>query len=108
MDLALEAHPQRAATRGLASRDDPAHPFQAQGQTLFNGDGGFHTITAMAIPDAQAQRDASSAAPPKTEQHLFAIVPPVFALPIGRPRRSWGLRFVLIDTLEGNRGGVLV
>src|SRR5215468_5683998 len=80
MDLALEAHTQRAATIGLAIRDDPTHPCQSQGQTLFNGDRGFHTIAAIAISPSEPQGDAAISTHAETEQHLFEIVPPIFAM----------------------------
>jgi hypothetical protein len=39
---------------------------------------------------------------------LFEVVTPVFAMPVGRPRRPRRLRFVLIGPIEGNRGGILM
>jgi len=80
-NLALEAHAQRAATIGLAISNDPTHPFQPQGQTLCNGDGGFHTIAAIAIAHPEPQRDAAISTHAETEQHLFEIVPPSLLCP---------------------------
>jgi hypothetical protein len=85
-----------------------AWTFQAQSQTFLNRERGFHTITAIAIPDAQAQRDASIAAHPKTEQHLLEIVTAIFAMAIGRAGCLGRLRFVLIGPIEGNGRGVLM
>jgi hypothetical protein len=87
---------------------DPTHPLQAQGQTLLNRQWGFHTITAIAIPHTETQEDPSIPTHPETEQHLFEVSTPIFAMPVGRPRRLRRLRFVLIGPLEGNRGGILL
>src|SRR5262247_4590198 len=108
MDLVLEAHAQRAATIGLAISDDPTQPFQPQGQTLFNGYWGFHTIAAIAIPHTEPQRDAAISTHAETEQHLFEIVPPIFAMPVGGPRCLWCLGFLCICPIERNRRGVLM
>jgi hypothetical protein len=62
----------------------------------------------MAIPDAQAQRDASIAAHPKTAQHLLAIVTAILAMARGRAGCLWSLRFGLIGPIEDNGRGVLM
>jgi hypothetical protein len=108
IDLVLDTDTQGTATIGLTSRDDATHPLPTSGQTLRNGYRGFHTITAVAIAQAHTQGYAPIPAHAKTQQDLFEIVPPVFAMPISRPRRPWRLRCVLIGPIEGNRGGVLV
>ena len=104
----FQTQAQGAATIGLTIRHDPTHPLQAQGQTLLNRDGRFHTITAVAIPQAEAQGQPAIPTHAETEEHLFEIVTPVFAMPIGRPGRLRGLRFVLIRPIERNGRGVLM
>ena len=104
----LETHAQRAATIGLTIRDDPTHPLQAQGQTLFNRHRGFSTIAAVAIAYTEAQGYAAIPTHAQTKEHLFEIVTTVFAMPVGRPRSPRRLRFVLIGPIECNRGGVLM
>jgi hypothetical protein len=104
----LETHTQRAATLRLTIRNDPTDPLQAQGQALFNRHRGFDTIAAVAVAYTEAQGYATIPAHAKAEEHLFAVVTPVFAMPVGRPRSPRQLWFVLIGPLEGNRGGVLM
>ena len=41
-------------------------------------------------------------------EHLFEIVPPVFAVPVGWPWCSGRLRLVLIGAIERNGGGILM
>jgi hypothetical protein len=53
LDLLLPYPLADAVTLGLTIRDDPAYPFQAQGQTLCKPYGG-HTITAVPIPHPKA------------------------------------------------------
>jgi hypothetical protein len=103
-----QAQPQRAATLRLTLGDNPADPFQSQGQTFLNRERGFHTLPAIAIPDAQAQRNASIAAHSKTEQHLRESVTAIFALARGRAGGLWRLRFILLGPREGNGRGVLM
>src|SRR5262245_53418241 len=104
----LETPPQRAATIRLTIRDNPTDPLQAQGQTLCNRYRGFDTTAAVAVVDTEAQGDAASPAHAQTEEHLFEVISPVFAMPVGRPRSPQRLRVVLIGPIEGNRGGVLM
>src|SRR4030095_1831740 len=82
--------------------------FQTQGQPLLNGYGGFHTIAAVAIAHTETQRYDSIAADPETEEHLFELITPVFAMSIGRPGGSWGLRFVCVCSIQGNSRRVLM
>src|SRR5678815_586558 len=96
----LETHAQRAATIGLTIRHDPTHPLQAQGQTFFNRHGSFHTIAAVAITHTKAQGNAAVPTHAQTEEHLCEVVPPVFAMPVGRSRRPRRLRFVLISLIH--------
>jgi len=105
---ALQAHPQRAATLGLTIRDDPADPVQAQGPTLLNREWGCHTSAAIAIPHPEPQRDAAIATHAETEQHLFEIGPPIFAMPVGGPRCPWYCGFLCIRPLERHGRGVLM
>src|SRR5262245_64784174 len=104
----LATHAQRAATIRLTIRNDPADSFQAQGHTLFNRHRGFYTIAAVAVADTEAQGYAAIPAHAQTEEHLFEVVTPVFAMPVGRPRRPQRLRFVRIGPIEGKRGGVMM
>ena len=93
------AYAQSTATIGLTIRDNATHPLQAQGQTFFNGHRSFHTIAVVAITYTQAQGDAAIPTHAQTEEHLFEVVPPVFAMPVGRSRRPWRLLFVLIGPI---------
>src|SRR5215510_15835875 len=96
----LETQPQGTATIGLTIRHDPAYPLAAQRQTLLNRHRRLHTITAVAVPHPKAHRDTSIAADPETQEHLFEIITPVFAMAIGRPGGSWGLRFVCVGSIQ--------
>jgi hypothetical protein len=104
----LHTDTQGTATIGLTICDDTTDPLQPQGQTLLNGYGGFHTIAAVAIPHTEAEGDSAIPTHAQTEEYLFEVITTVFAMPIGRPRSAWGLRFVLIGPIEGNRSGVLM
>ena len=66
IDLALDTDPQGTATIGLTIGDDPTDSLQPQGQTLLKGYGRFHTITAVAIAQAQAQGSPPGEWPPLT------------------------------------------
>src|SRR5262249_4982342 len=91
----------------LPLRDDPTDPLQAPGQTLGNRPRPCYTIAAVAVADTAAPGDAAIPAHAKTEEPRFAIVPPVFARPVSRPRSPQRLRFVLIGPIAGKRGGAL-
>jgi hypothetical protein len=103
----LETHAQRAATLRLPLRHDPTDPLHAHGHALGKRHRGFSTSAAVAVADTKAQGDATIPAHAQTAEHLCEVVPPVLALPVGRPRSPRHLWFVLIDPLEGHRGGVL-
>jgi hypothetical protein len=78
----LQTQSQGAATVGLTIGHDPTHALQAQGQTLLNRQWDFHTIAAIAIPHTETQGYASIPTHTETEQHLFEVITPVFAMPI--------------------------
>ena len=107
-DVVLQTQAQRAATLGLPLRHNPTHPLQAPGETRCNGHRGFHTITAVTITHTKAQGNTSISAHAKTEEDLFEVITPVFAMPVGRPRRPRRLRFVLIGPIQGDRRRVLM
>jgi hypothetical protein len=44
----------------------------------------------------------------QTEEHLFEVGTTVFAMPVGRSRRSWSLGGVRIHSIERNGRGVLM
>src|SRR4029450_346129 len=104
----LETQTQGTAPIGLTIRHNPAYPLTAQRQTLLNRPRRLHTITAVTVPHPEAHRDTSIAADPETEEHLFELIPPVFAMAIGRPGGSWGLRFVGVCSIQGNGRRVLM
>lgn len=85
-DLVRQTQAQGTATLGLTLRHKPTPPLQAQRQTCLNRARRFHTITPVASTHADASGDAPIPAYAETEQHLCAIVPPVFAMPVGWPR----------------------
>src|SRR5262245_29414231 len=97
-----------AATVGRAIGDDPTHPVQAQRETLLNRQECFDTITAVAIPQTDTEGQPTIPAYSRTQEHLFEIVPPVFAMPVSRPGGSYHFWFVLIRPIERNRRGVLM
>jgi hypothetical protein len=51
----LQTQAQGAAIIGLTIGDNAADSLKPKGQTLLNSDGRFYTITAVAIPHADAQ-----------------------------------------------------
>src|SRR5215510_11266145 len=104
----LETQTQGTATIGLTIRHDPAYPLATQRQTLLNRHRRFHTITPVAVPHPEAHWDPSIAADPETQEHLFEIITPVFAMAIGRPGSSWSFRFVCVCSIQGNGGRVLM
>ena len=105
--LRLEAHAQRTATRGLASRDDPPQPRQAPSQTRCHGDRDFHAIAALAIPHPEPQRATAIATHAATPQPLFESIPASLAMPVGGPRGSWCLGLRGLGPRERKRGGGL-
>src|SRR5262245_47795493 len=104
----FQTQTESAATIGLAISDDPTHPVQAQRGTLLNGQGRFDPITTVTIPQAYTERQTPIPAHVQTQEHLFEIVPPVFAMPVRRPGGSYHFGFVLIRPIERNRRGVLM
>ena len=60
----LQTQAQGAATLGLTIGANAADSLQPKGQTLLNSDGRFDTITAVAIPHADAQGEAPITAYP--------------------------------------------
>jgi hypothetical protein len=107
VDLRLAPHAQRAAPLGLPLRHAPTPPLPGPGQPCCNGPGRFPTSAAVAITHTQAQGKAAVPTHAQTAEHLFAGVPPVLALPVGRSRRPRRVRCVRLGPLEDQRGGVL-
>src|SRR5262249_1688169 len=105
---AFEAQPSCPATVRFTIRHDPTHPVQAQSQALLNGKRGFHTVAAVAISYADPEGQPTLATAPKTQEPLFEVVAPLFAVPVGRPGRPWGLWGVRRHSIERNRRGVLM
>jgi hypothetical protein len=97
---AFAAQPEGSTTRGLAIRDDPAHPVQPQGQARLTRQGRFPPLTPIALPHTEAERDAAIPAHAEAQQHLFAVGPPVCALPRSRTGRSHRFGFVGIRAIE--------
>src|SRR5215472_12634589 len=83
----LQAQPQGAFTIGLTVGHDAAHPVESEGHTCLNRSGGLGAVTGMAVAPAHAQWEALMAHA-ETQEHLRAILMPIFAGPIGRPRRD--------------------
>jgi hypothetical protein len=106
-DRLLETYAQSTATLGLTSRDNATPPLHAQGQPCCNGHRRCHTLAVVAITSPKAPGDAAIPTHAQTAEHLFTVVPPVFARPVGRSRRPRRVRGVLIGPIEGKRGGVL-
>jgi len=108
IDLGLDTDPQGTATLGLTIRDDPTPALQPHGQTLLKGYRGFHTIPAVAIAQAHAQRYPAIPTHAETQQDVCEIVTTVFAMPIGRAGRSRRLRGVCIRPIERNGRRILM
>jgi hypothetical protein len=106
--LGLEPYTQGRATIGLPIRDDTPPSLQPQGQTRLNGCWGFHTLTAVAIAPAHAQRYPASPTHAETQQDLLAIVTTGFTRPIGRSGHSRRRRGVCIRPLERNGRRILM
>src|SRR5262249_4067651 len=82
----------RPTTIRLAIRHDPVDVLQAPSEARLNRPRRLHTVTRLPIPHPESQRHPAIATHTQTQEHLFEIVPPVFAMPIGRPGRSRRLR----------------
>ena len=104
----LQTPPPGAATLGLALRHNPAHTFSAPGSTLLHRQGRCPTIAAVAIPPPKAEGEPAVPTDAEPAEYLLEIVPPVWAVSIGWPGRSRGLRLVRLRPLEDNRRGVLL
>ena len=105
---AFKAQPQGPTTLGLTIPYNPAHACPAQGPTLLNRQGCFHPITPMAITHTAAPRYAAIPTHAEAQQHLFEIVPSIFAMPVGRVRGLRTLGLVLICPLECNGRRILM
>mgnify|MGYP003449816873 CR=1 FL=1 len=104
----LQTPPKGATTIRLPSCHDPTHPLQAQGQTRLNGQWCFYTSTAVAITHAETEGYTTIPADPKTQEHRFAVIATVLAMPIGRVGRLRALRLVRLRALQGNGRGILM
>src|SRR5262249_55961489 len=60
---------------------------EAEGHTFLNRYGGLGAVTGIAVAQAHAQWEAITAHA-ETQEHLLEIIMPIFAVPIGRPRRD--------------------
>jgi len=83
----LQAQSQRAFTVRFAIRHNTAYPLESQRETFLDGDRRLRAITRVAIAHTQLQWQSAFTAYPETQQHLFAIIVSIFAVPIGRTRR---------------------
>ena len=105
----LQAQPPRPVPGGLTGRSTAAHPGEAARPTLRNGSGGLWAVAGMASAPTEAEREAltAHATPPP---HLLAISTPLWAVPIGRPRRARAfpqVGLLLRGPLQGNRRRIL-
>jgi hypothetical protein len=106
----LQAQPQCAFTVGLTVRYNAAHPVEAERHTLLNGYGGLCAVTGIAIAHPEAEREAFTAHA-ETQQHLLEIIAPIFAMPIGRPRRDRSFAqagFLLVGPIQADRRRILM
>src|SRR5262249_44077285 len=106
----LQAQPQCAFTVGLTVRDNAAHPVEAEGYTLLNGDGGLCAVTRIAIALPEAEWEALTAHA-KTQEDLLEVIPPIFAVPISRP--GWAkprhrADCLLIGPIQADRRRILM
>src|SRR5262245_27829886 len=97
--MLLQAQAEGALTVGLTTGHNATHTVESERHTLLNRRGGLCAVTGIAIPHAQAEREAITVHP-KTQEHLLEIIMPIFAMPIGRPRGDGALR-----TLSGRGTG---
>jgi hypothetical protein len=96
-----------AATIGLTIRHHPTHPVHAQRQTRLKREGRVDTITAVAIPQADAEGQATIPAHPQTEEHRLEGVAAIWALPVGRVGGLRTLGLVRLRPVEPHGRGVL-
>jgi hypothetical protein len=98
-------------TVGLTVRHKAAHPLESKRQTLLNRHGGLGAVTGIPIASTQAQREAITAHT-ETQEHLLEIITPIFAVPIGRPRRDRpcdrAALLLLIGSIQGDRRRILM
>jgi hypothetical protein len=105
-----EAQAPWAFTRGRTIGHHAAHAVESEGQTLLKGHGGRCAGTGRAITNAHTAREALTTHG-ETQEDRLALIPPLLAVPRGRPRRNrscaWGdLR--CIGSVEGDRRGTLM
>src|SRR5499425_1242654 len=106
----LQAHPQRTFTVRFTVGHNAVHAVEAERHTLLNGHRGLCAVTGIAIAQAHAEREAITA-DAETQEDLLEIIPPIFAVPIGRPGRDqpcdWAGR-LLIGPIEGDGRCILM
>jgi hypothetical protein len=106
----FQAQPECAFTVGLTIGHNAAHPIKAECQALLNRHRSLCTIIGIAITNAQAEWEPVTAHA-ETQKHLFEIITPIFAVPIGRPRRDRlyaPVGLLLLLSIEGDRRRILV
>jgi hypothetical protein len=86
----LQAQAQRAFTVCLTVGHNTAQAVESQRYTLLNRHGSLGAITGIAIAQAHAEWEASTAHA-KTQEHLLEIRAVIFAVPVGRTRHYWPL-----------------
>jgi hypothetical protein len=92
----------------LAIGHNPAPPLKPSRPPCFDGSRRCNTITAVTIPPADTEGQPAIATHPQTQEHLFEVVPPICAMSIGLPGRSWSLGGVCIHPIERNSCRVLM
>jgi hypothetical protein len=103
----LQTPAEGPATRGLTSRHHPAHPLTAHRQTCLKRDGRVDTLTAVAIPPADAEGQTTIPAHPHTQESRFEVVATSCARPIRRVGGLWTRRLVRLRAIPGSRRGLL-
>src|SRR5215510_14062654 len=106
----LQAQSQRAFTVGLTVGHNAAYPIEAERHTLLDRYGCLCAITGIAVAQAHAERETLTTHT-ETQEHLLKIIPPIFAVPIGRPGRERPFAragHLLIGPIQGDRRRILM
>ena len=105
----LQAQPQRAFTIGLLSATRPRTPSRPRATPFLKRYGGSRYCHWYS-PWRRPIRNEAVTAHAETQEHVLAIITPIFAVPIRRTRRDGPcapVGFLLIGPIEGERRRIL-
>jgi len=81
---------------------------KAQRHALFNGLGHVDGVTATTVMKPHTKGNAPIPTDPQAQDHRFEITATVFTIAIGRAGPLVVHLTILVSTVEGNRGGILM